>query len=1022
MKWYEYIISRTFLKITDEKERREQDSYTSDMKEKERFSDKGSLRYNKTMGFFDFIEPKKNVHFVTTEISITEEKCRMIISKTAKSIRSEPFDYPWDAESDCSFTLDYYRDLGFTTEVKREVPILIADSDICCPFCLNSSSIKTWAINSYKQEMIDLPNIIMIAKDLDGYKTDLTIKDIETNKYWCPICNNGIDNANLLILKNFEWKAKFLKEENLAHHTSPHIEAISQKEERKPMKKKAVSFTDPREIIQKPLTKILKDQYQGLVAKGTQTVRTKSGLIEVSKWVSLKNELPMNFKLNSEPFTTYKVNENHYIRNKRDKNEYPIIYVPIDELLVNSYDERDEEKVSEVKKMFHKGELLEPIPLTVDKRVIRFVHLAIFSFEMGLTHVPVIISGEFTAKRILEKTYKEQVKTIQAGEAPMIKQVADQQPHAYGTFVKKKNKLYRTEAYIEWGNSEEILGTVIMLNPGSASLKINTFNDEVPVHNELKIDPTMKSLIQMLEAFHNETGRIKGRLYIYNLFPLQNPKMSKAMNELEELWLENEPLVKFLPKSKDQLVKQVDQSPWVLLGWGCGPKTPNLTALIDQWLDIINQTKTPVLGKKGKSPLDYHHPRPQLQTKQIEYQLELKRQFDQLTKDKRKQNYIGIQDVSWKRHLENFQPAEDFYIGPYRLLLFNIDINEKGYYLQYNYRLICFVEGLNVPILALNHESSHSKTSYFGASFDKKLLNLGPASKSMTLIEFRKWALQNISYFIEDIDTKEVYEKMNQNLPPTNLFKKPYDELMEKRIEQFAKQIIEFQDRYEYCFIPSYAEKYGDFNIHGVPIDGVNTIIVELKDELKLLSVEFDKEHFTIEQIIIWLQQMGVYIGNKYKANHFIEDGYRIINAFKFTGHIMALYIKGKEILELDTEELEEITEDYGLKYVKVDPKKSKGLNLELTILLNYERVLEIPRLEFDRENDRVISNGNLLRIDYIDAYNNGIGFYRYDDLEPIVVILDQKTTVEINIFKTENNHKICNIEHHYIIDLDVIE
>lgn len=1023
MKWYEYIISRTFLKIIDDKERSEQKFYIDEMKEREQFSDKGALRYNKD-GIFDFIEPKKNIHFVTTEINNSEKKCRLVISKAAKSITSEPFDYPWDAESHCSFILDFYRNLNFTTEVIREAPILIADSDICCPFCLNSGSIKSWAINSYKQEMIDPPNAIKKSNDLDVYKTQLTIKDIKTNKYWCPICNNGIDNSDILILKNMEWKAEFLKEEDLALHTSPYIKKILQKEEQERIINRSISFKDPRDIIEKPLSKISKGCYQGLVAKGTKTVQTKNGRIEVSKWVSLQDKLPINFKFNTDPFTTYKVNKNFNRINKRNKNEHPIIYIPIHELLVESYHKREEEeeKVKEVKMIFHNGKPLEPIPLTVDKRVLDFLHLAIFSFEIGLTHVPVIIIGEFKAKRILEKKYKEEVKTIEMRGDTMIKQVAIQQPRAYGIFVEKKNRLYRTEAYIEWGNSEEIIGTVIMLNPGSASLKMNTFNVETHVPSELNIDPTMKSLINMIESFYNDTGRVKGRLYIYNLFPLQNPKMSKALDELEELWLENEPLVKFLPKPKDQLIQRFEKSPWVLLGWGCGRKTSNITALIDQWMELINQTKTTILGKRGKSLLDYHHPRPQLQSKQIEYQLELKQQFDQLTNHKRKLKYIGIQDVSWERHLENFQPVEDFYVGPYRLLLFNIDINEKGFYIKYNYRLICFVEGLNVPILALNHESSPARTSFFGASFESKRLNLGPASESMTLTEFRKWALQNITQFIEDIDTKEIYEKMNENFSTTNRLEKPDDELMKRRIEQFSNQIIEFQDRYEYCFIPSYAEKYGEFNIHELPIDNVNIIIVELNDELKILSVEFDKKRFTIEQIIIWLQQMGVYIGNKDKNKHSIEDCYRIIHAFKFTEHIIALYSKGKEVFELDTEELVEINENYGLKYLKVDPTKSKGLNLGLTILLNHERVQEIPRLEFDRENDKVISNGNLLRIDYIDAYNNGIGFYRYNELEPISIIMDQKTTVEINMFKTEHNHKVCNIEHRYIIDLEVIE
>lgn len=63
--------------------------------------------------------------------------------------------------------------------------------------------------------------------------------------------------------------------------------------------------------------------------------------------------------------------------------------------------------------MFHAGELIEPIKIPVSKEVFPDnQHLAFFAFEMGLTHVPIVVFGGGEAKQALESQYKENVKKI----------------------------------------------------------------------------------------------------------------------------------------------------------------------------------------------------------------------------------------------------------------------------------------------------------------------------------------------------------------------------------------------------------------------------------------------------------------------------------------------------------------------------------------------------------------------------------------------------------------------------------
>lgn len=93
-----------------------------------------------------------------------------------------------------------------------------------------------------------------------------------------------------------------------------------------------------------------------------------------------------------------------------------------------------------------------------------------------------------------------------------------------------------------------------------------------------------------------------------------------------------------------------------------------------------------------------------------------------------------------------------------------------------------------------------------------------------------------------------------------------------------------------------------------------------------------------------------------------------------------------------------------------------------LTIFLNGEIMPSIPRLEFVRGKDMIISNGNLLKIDYMDSYQEGIEFYRYGDPEPIAEIIDLQTTIKIDLFETEDDTQICTIEYQYIVDLEVLD
>ena len=64
------------------------------------------------------------------------------------------------------------------------------------------------------------------------------------------------------------------------------------------------------------------------------------------------------------------------------------------------------------------------------------------------------------------------------------------------------------------------------------------------------LDPTMNELVDLVQSMEGNKG-IEGRLYIYNLFPLQNASKDSAILEFNQLWTQNESLVRGLPEEKD---------------------------------------------------------------------------------------------------------------------------------------------------------------------------------------------------------------------------------------------------------------------------------------------------------------------------------------------------------------------------------------------------------------------------------------------------------------------------------------
>ncbi len=182
---------------------------------------------------------------------------------------------------------------------------------------------------------------------------------------------------------------------------------------------------------------------------------------------------------------------------------------------------------------------------------------------------------------------------------------------AYGTFTKIGDYIYRTDTYLQFGDSENLIGACVLCNPGSAELgdknemkKLIEYNDSesYEISGELKVDPAMRQLIEILEGAYGK--KLDGIFRIYNLFTLRNSDMKSAINCIKDNVVD--PTMVF--KDYDDFANESLDETLVLTAWGVS----DLKLLRDKkysWLKLINKKNSKEIGKLKEGP-HYYHPTP----------------------------------------------------------------------------------------------------------------------------------------------------------------------------------------------------------------------------------------------------------------------------------------------------------------------------------------------------------------------------------------------------------------------------
>lgn len=235
-----------------------------------------------------------------------------------------------------------------------------------------------------------------------------------------------------------------------------------------------------------------------------------------------------------------------------------------------------------------------------------------------------------------------------------------------------------------------------------------------------------------------------------------------------------------------------------------------------------------------------------------------------------------------------------------------------------------------------------------------------------------------------------------------------------------SHSLREFGDRYEYCFVKNYENIYHGYEFDSIEIGAVFVQLVTLKEKCKIVSIDFGKDLFDIEDSLMYLDFYGIKLLNE--DENVITDVGHIVEAIKFKGNPIVFYEKGRDIVTIKRDELTEVTDKFIAKEQRININSSKdrdSIAPKLRIFLNDNEINYIPEIEIDPRKDLLISNGNIIVASYIGAFCKTIGFYNNKgDSLPIAWIYDKETTIYIDVYKS-NNSKIINIEYEYSINFD---
>ncbi len=121
--------------------------------------------------------------------------------------------------------------------------------------------------------------------------------------------------------------------------------------------------------------------------------------------------------------------------------------------------------------------------------------------------------------------------------------------------------------------------------------------------------------------------------------------------------------------------------------------------------------------------------------------------------------------------------------------------------------------------------------------------------------------------------------------------------------------IREFNELYEYCLVKGYEHYFHGYLWHVVEIGNVLAYVVEKKGQFVLVSIQFPKKDFTMDEIAEWLNNYSLVLHPRDGVPGRLAEAQAIVNGLLFKGNPILLYKKGTQTLKYNASKFVEVTD-----------------------------------------------------------------------------------------------------------------
>ncbi|HEY3372077.1 MAG TPA: hypothetical protein VGK10_14575 [Prolixibacteraceae bacterium] len=177
-------------------------------------------------------------------------------------------------------------------------------------------------------------------------------------------------------------------------------------------------------------------------------------------------------------------------------------------------------------------------------------------------------------------------------------------------FKESGGKEYRKKTLLHFGNSTELIGSAVLINPGSAKpigepdtefiksfYSINHPTSKIDIDNwkTFSKDPTMDQLEKIFNGWYiGEKKELNGVIQLFNCFYFKNKDLNEAIKNFNEISTYNFNEFQFF----------LDKP--VYFGWGGAGKYGNINLIATDIFSKYNLSNTPIYDTKFQNNCFYH--------------------------------------------------------------------------------------------------------------------------------------------------------------------------------------------------------------------------------------------------------------------------------------------------------------------------------------------------------------------------------------------------------------------------------